>query len=273
MARSEASLMAREQKAVNMRLPDQPQKGRFEEINPSIESRRLMLHHNLLFRNNEELIGKNKCEKSGIIAAEAHKAFTLPHSKVVAREHDNIKLESSVSAFFMFNSKGADVRRQDYERTLKDQARELCPYGQMTKSDKKQWDQSRNIEEMNHDLNQQDDQQDNILYLDTASIKRSRVGTGKVKMQVDLTTPRPRHVWIGLYLEDNTIGFWRPVEYENVPTYCEYCKNQVHDIDECKSKLRDEEYRQRKKKEGENKNKYKDSNKARKHEDRQNISK
>ena len=60
-------------------------------------------------------------------------------------------------------------------------------------------------------------------------------------MQIDLTKTRPRHVWVGLDPEDDIIGFWQLVKYENVPPYCEYCKHQGHDIDECKSKLRDEE--------------------------------
>lgn len=86
-----------------------------------------------------------------------------------------------------------------------------------------------------------------VFYLATTSIKRSRVGIGKVKMQIDLTKSRHRHVWIGLDPENYTIGFWQTVEFENVPQYCEYCKFHVHNIDLCKSKLRDEENRQRNK--------------------------
>lgn len=37
-----------------------------------------------------------------------------------------------------------------------------------------------------------------VLYLDTASIKRSRDGMGKVKMETFLTKRRPRHDWVGL---------------------------------------------------------------------------
>lgn len=56
----------------------------------------------------------------------------------------------------------------------------------------------------------------------------------KVKMQINLTKPRTRHVWIGQHNEDDTIGIWQPVEYENVPPYFEYCRYHGHDIDECK---------------------------------------
>ncbi|KAK4706803.1 hypothetical protein R3W88_033635 [Solanum pinnatisectum] len=45
-----------------------------------------------------------------------------------------------------------------------------------------------------------------VLYLDTASIKKTRASMAKVKVQVDLTKARPRHVWIRLDDEDLTIG-------------------------------------------------------------------
>lgn len=63
----------------------------------------------------------------------------------------------------------------------------------------------------------------------------------KVKMQIDLSKPRPRHVWIGLHNEDNTIDIWKPVEYENIPTYYEYCRHQGYYVEEYKSWMRDEE--------------------------------
>lgn len=36
----------------------------------------------------------------------------------------------------------------------------------------------------------------------------------KVKMQIDLTKPRPRHVCVGLHKDDDTIGIWQPAKYE-----------------------------------------------------------
>lgn len=39
------------------------------------------------------------------------------------------------------------------------------------------------------------------------------------------------------------------MEYENISPYCDYCIHKGHYIEECKSKIRDEEYRQRKEKE------------------------
>lgn len=43
------------------------------------------------------------------------------------------------------------------------------------------------------------------------------------------------------------------MEYENVPPYCQYCRHQGHHTEECKLKIRDEEYRQRKEKESDKK--------------------
>ncbi|KAG5580251.1 hypothetical protein H5410_050878 [Solanum commersonii] len=54
----------------------------------------------------------------------------------------------------------------------------------------------------------------------------------KVKVQVDLTKTRPRHVWIGLDEKDLTIGRWQSIEYENIPPYCVYCKHQGYTMDE-----------------------------------------
>uniref|UniRef100_M1D8N9 Ta11-like non-LTR retroelement protein n=1 Tax=Solanum tuberosum TaxID=4113 RepID=M1D8N9_SOLTU len=85
-----------------------------------------------------------------------------------------------------------------------------------------------------------------VLYLDTTSIKRTRASMAKVKVQVDLTKARPRHVWIGLDEEDLTIGRWQPIEYENIPPYCAYCKHQGHMIGDCNFKIRDEDLKRRK---------------------------
>ena len=46
--------------------------------------------------------------------------------------------------------------------------------------------------------------------------------------------------------DDDTIGTWQPVEYENISHYFEYCRHQGHDVVECKAGMRNEKYRQRK---------------------------
>lgn len=48
-------------------------------------------------------------------------------------------------------------------------------------------------------------------------------------------------MWIGLDNVDDTIGIWQPVEYEYIPPYCEYCRHQGNEVDECKSKMRDDD--------------------------------
>uniref|UniRef100_M1DPI2 Endonuclease/exonuclease/phosphatase n=1 Tax=Solanum tuberosum TaxID=4113 RepID=M1DPI2_SOLTU len=93
-----------------------------------------------------------------------------------------------------------------------------------------------------------------VLYLDTASIKRTRASMAKVKVQVDLTKARPRHVWIGLDDEDLTIGRWQPIEYEIIPPYCAYCKHQGHMVGDCNFKIMDEDFKRRKVLEEEMKN-------------------
>ncbi|KAG5598993.1 hypothetical protein H5410_030363 [Solanum commersonii] len=75
-----------------------------------------------------------------------------------------------------------------------------------------------------------------VLYLDTASIKRTKASMAKVKVQVDFTKSRPRHVWISLDDKDLTIGRWQPIEYESIPPYCVYCKHQGHMIEDCNFK-------------------------------------
>ncbi|KAG5605799.1 hypothetical protein H5410_027291, partial [Solanum commersonii] len=97
-----------------------------------------------------------------------------------------------------------------------------------------------------------------VLYLNTASIKRTRASMAKVKVQIDLTKDRPRHVWIGLDEEDLTIGRWQTIEYESIPPYCAYCKHQGHMIFECNLKIRDEEFKKRKELEIEKKDKNKE---------------
>lgn len=44
-----------------------------------------------------------------------------------------------------------------------------------------------------------------VLYVDITSFKRSTDGIGKIDMQIDLTKPTPRHVWIGLPPKDTLL--------------------------------------------------------------------
>lgn len=96
-----------------------------------------------------------------------------------------------------------------------------------------------------------------VLYLDNASIQKTRGSLAKVRVQVDLTKERPPHVWMGFDEEDITLGRWQAIQYEYVPDYCNYCKHQGHRIHACTVKERDDEQKKRKELEAERKNKNK----------------
>lgn len=66
---------------------------------------------------------------------------------------------------------------------------------------------------------------------------------------------------------------WQPMEYENISPYCDYCIHKGHYIEECKSKIRDEEYRQRKEKENQKKNRSKENQRNNNLESKQGITK
>ena len=56
-----------------------------------------------------------------------------------------------------------------------------------------------------------------VLYLDSASINKTRGSQARVKVQVDLTKERPPHIWMGYIGEDITDGRWQKIEYDNIP--------------------------------------------------------
>ena len=64
---------------------------------------------------------------------------------------------------------------------------------------------------------------------------------------------------LGYNNKDDTIGTWQPVKYEIIPLYYEYCRHQGHDAEEYKSRMRDEEYRQRKETNNKKKNRNKEN--------------
>ncbi|KAK4730433.1 hypothetical protein R3W88_023421 [Solanum pinnatisectum] len=84
------------------------------------------------------------------------------------------------------------------------------------------------------------------LYLDSATMQKTRGSVAKVRVQIDITKDRPQHVWLGFSEKDPSIGKWQIIEFEDVPLYCLYCKHQGHSIGECPVKERDEEIKKRK---------------------------
>ncbi|KAH0655539.1 hypothetical protein KY285_030421 [Solanum tuberosum] len=89
----------------------------------------------------------------------------------------------------------------------------------------------------------------NVLYLVTASIKKTRGSQARVKVQVDLSQKRPPYIWMGYIGEDITDGRWQKIEYDNIPDYCFYCKHKGHVENDCTIRQKDEE---KKKKEMDN---------------------
>ncbi|KAK4716316.1 hypothetical protein R3W88_014654 [Solanum pinnatisectum] len=84
------------------------------------------------------------------------------------------------------------------------------------------------------------------LYLDFATMQKTRGSVAKERVQIDLTKKRHQYVWMGFSENDPTIGKWQIIEFEDVPSYCLYCKHQGHILGECPVKERDEEIRKKK---------------------------
>ncbi|KAK4716363.1 hypothetical protein R3W88_014701 [Solanum pinnatisectum] len=84
------------------------------------------------------------------------------------------------------------------------------------------------------------------LYLDSATMQKTRGSVAKVRVQIDITKERPQHVWMGFSEKDPSLGKWQIIEFEDVPSYCLYCKHQGHIMGECPLKERDDEIKKRK---------------------------
>ncbi|KAG5613682.1 hypothetical protein H5410_013506 [Solanum commersonii] len=94
-----------------------------------------------------------------------------------------------------------------------------------------------------------------VLYLDSPTSQKTRGSMARVKIQIDLTKPRPPHVWVGFKNSDPNKGRWQKVQYEGIPDYCMYCKHQGHINNVCTIKRRDEDFKKRREKEVEKQNK------------------
>ncbi|KAG5606089.1 hypothetical protein H5410_027581 [Solanum commersonii] len=92
-----------------------------------------------------------------------------------------------------------------------------------------------------------------VLYLDSATMQKTRGSVAKVRVQIDITKERPQHVWLGFSEKDPNLGKWQIIEYEDVPPYYIYCKHQGHVIGECPLKEKDEEIKKNKDQEAANK--------------------
>ncbi|WMV32820.1 hypothetical protein MTR67_026205 [Solanum verrucosum] len=84
------------------------------------------------------------------------------------------------------------------------------------------------------------------LYLDSATMQKTRGSVAKVRVQIDITKERPQHVWLGFSEKDPSLGKWQIIDFEDVPSYCLYCKHQGHVFGECPVKERVEVIKQKK---------------------------
>lgn len=69
------------------------------------------------------------------------------------------------------------------------------------------------------------------LSMDIATDYRTRPSMAKVRVEVDLTKPQLKYVWVGQENETNPLkGFMQKLEYEGVPKYCKHCRRLGHSI-------------------------------------------
>ncbi|KAH0664058.1 hypothetical protein KY284_028989 [Solanum tuberosum] len=111
------------------------------------------------------------------------------------------------------------------------------------------------------------------LYLDSATMQKTRGSVAKVRVQIDITKERPQHVWLGFSEKDPSLGKWQIIEFEDVPSYCLYCTHQGHVLGECPVKDRDEVIKQKKELETNKKGYEKQSNQHPKNNQQQEESK
>lgn len=68
------------------------------------------------------------------------------------------------------------------------------------------------------------------LRMDAATQSLKRPSVARVQIELDVLKQRPEKVWIGM---EGLDGFWQPVEYESVPTYCTHCWHVGHSEELC----------------------------------------
>ncbi|KAL3529196.1 hypothetical protein ACH5RR_008518 [Cinchona calisaya] len=67
------------------------------------------------------------------------------------------------------------------------------------------------------------------LKIDISMANGCRPSKARVCVELDLQKPRAHRVSIG----NSEKGFWQPVEYEEIHSYCTNCNKEVHAIREC----------------------------------------
>lgn len=76
---------------------------------------------------------------------------------------------------------------------------------------------------------------------DQDTYSKSRGNVAMVKVEIDLLKPKLNELWLGFKrLDGSEDGEWLQIEYEDVPSYCNYCKLHGHNEIQCWTKARDE---------------------------------
>ncbi|KAF3668595.1 hypothetical protein FXO37_09456 [Capsicum annuum] len=87
------------------------------------------------------------------------------------------------------------------------------------------------------------------LFLDFATFKKTRGSMAKAKIQLDLTKPRPSHMWLGYDEDENGDERWKQVLNEGVSLFYSYYEHQGHDTLTYTIKAREDEIKRKKEQE------------------------
>ena len=68
-----------------------------------------------------------------------------------------------------------------------------------------------------------------LLKIDAATGDLRRPSVARVLVEIDVTRPQVKRVWIG----DDEYGFWQKVESEIWPAFCPFCERFGHVESEC----------------------------------------
>ncbi|KAG5595688.1 hypothetical protein H5410_036920 [Solanum commersonii] len=83
-----------------------------------------------------------------------------------------------------------------------------------------------------------------LLSVDITTDFRNRLGMVKVRIEVDLTKPKHRSIWVRQEDTNNPVkGFYQKLEYEGVP---KYCKLLGHSNLQCRALEREKELKNKK---------------------------
>ncbi|OIT36230.1 hypothetical protein A4A49_02046 [Nicotiana attenuata] len=82
-----------------------------------------------------------------------------------------------------------------------------------------------------------------IMAPDMTTYSKSRGNVAKIKVETDLLKIRKDQIWLGFKRLDSNEkdGYWLDIEYEDAPSYCQYCRKQGYDVLSCRNNKREKE--------------------------------